>query len=459
MYYRLLLLLTFLGTPRVFYAQTQPDIKTALAIYTQQTELFLREIKVVRKMPLKNRVASAAKQLDPQQLFTAISLFNKAWDTKAALLFYFHDGKSLQVFLMNERGIVHSSSVRITRDSLLAIETNIRHAIGVYTNLSLNRGMDSRGIGLHPSVRKGDSAYLRSVTGLLIDTAMAKLLLVHSHLLVCPTLNLYSFPFAALRPFSDDRYLGTVLPISILPNLYELAAKKYTESPISFRSQVSKATLVGGPIFNSYVKPEDYYGRNKTIHEFFLGELPYTIEQTNAVKELLLEDSTGRIRIDFLQGLNAVLPNVQRSVADADLIYIATHAFAASLYPWDSSFIAFARESKTQKPGKNFWTNRSVCNSSFKARLAVLSACQTGTGQLWNAGIISLGNSFYYAGVEQVVSTLWNIDDRSTYMYMREFMKSLLSGERRHPAYWLHVMQKKTQFSVRHWAGFICFGI
>ncbi len=456
MHLRFFIFLLLINSHGILYSQSSPELEKILPQYKERVNEFLDEIKKVREVPANDRIIRAKNSLKPEEIFRSIRLFNKAWQTNAALLFYFHDGRDLNIFLLDEKTILHSRSIRVNPDSLLQSEINIRQSIGVYSRLSLDRGTDTRGIGLKPTVKEGDTTYLQKISSLLIDEKFAPEIEKYSHLLIVPTLNLYSFPFAALQPFKNNNYLGAVIPISILPNLYEFTNHRFSSALIPFRSGISNVTIVGGPLFNPYMTPQKYYGRNKTLDEFFLDELPFTIQQTNAVREMLLEDSTGKLRIGFLQQSNATLPNFLSTAWNADLIYIATHAFSSSRHAWDSGFIAFAGEAV---PGKNFWSNRSVINSTFKAKLVVLSACQTGTGQLWEAGIISLGNSFYYAGADLVISTLWNVDDFYTFRYMREFMKGLLDEGTKHPAYYLHLIQKKTKFSPRHWAGFICFGI
>ena len=49
------------------------------------------------------------------------------------------------------------------------------------------------------------------------------------------------------------------------------------------------------------------------------------------------------------------------------------------------------------------------------ARLVILSACETGNGQLVNGeGIMSLSRAFSYAGCKSVITSLWKADEVST---------------------------------------------
>lgn len=95
-----------------------------------------------------------------------------------------------------------------------------------------------------------------------------------------------------------------------------------------------------------------------------------------------------------------------------------------------------------------------------KTRLVVISACETGQGELVsNEGVISLARAFAYAGCTSSISSLWKADDEATsfilrrfYVYLKEgFRKSvalrqakldyLSSGTvNKSPAYWSHLV-------------------
>ncbi len=62
-------------------------------------------------------------------------------------------------------------------------------------------------------------------------------------------------------------------------------------------------------------------------------------------------------------------------------------------------------------------------------RLAVLSACETGLGEVHEGeGIYGLRRSFQQAGVEQVVASLWEVSDAGTQRLMAEMYSRLAEG-------------------------------
>lgn len=92
--------------------------------------------------------------------------------------------------------------------------------------------------------------------------------------------------------------------------------------------------------------------------------------------------------------------------------------------------------------------------------LVVLSACQTGRGQLLNGeGIVGLSRAFLYAGARNVVVSLWSVSDISTSRLMKDFYQQL-SGNARNTEALRHAKLQMLQSRTisRHpyyWAPFI----
>jgi len=95
-------------------------------------------------------------------------------------------------------------------------------------------------------------------------------------------------------------------------------------------------------------------------------------------------------------------------------------------------------------------------------QLVVLSACETGIGHVRNGeGVFGLRRSFFIAGAQTLVMTLWEVDDTSTARWMADYYKRLAAGEGRIDA----VRQVQLGFladpQLRHpfyWAPFIGSG-
>lgn len=60
--------------------------------------------------------------------------------------------------------------------------------------------------------------------------------------------------------------------------------------------------------------------------------------------------------------------------------------------------------------------------------LVVLSACQTGLGEIKEDGVFGLQRGFKKAGAHTILMSLWSVDDRATQLMMTAFYKNLLEG-------------------------------
>jgi CHAT domain-containing protein len=70
-----------------------------------------------------------------------------------------------------------------------------------------------------------------------------------------------------------------------------------------------------------------------------------------------------------------------------------------------------------------------IFNMDIDAELTVLSACQTGLGELKaGEGLVGLTRAFMYAGSPSVLVSLWRVSDPSTAAFMKRFYRNLNKG-------------------------------
>lgn len=88
--------------------------------------------------------------------------------------------------------------------------------------------------------------------------------------------------------------------------------------------------------------------------------------------------------------------------------------------------------------------------------LVVLSACDTGLGEITSEGVFGLQRAFKMAGVQTLVMSLWKVDDNATSLMMQTFYEHLFSGKSKREAFKLAQATVKEKYpEPYYWASFI----
>jgi CHAT domain-containing protein len=100
---------------------------------------------------------------------------------------------------------------------------------------------------------------------------------------------------------------------------------------------------------------------------------------------------------------------------------------------------------------------REIFGLDLNAKLVVLSACETGLGALSRGDeLVGLQRAFLYAGTPTVVTTLWKVDDRASFMLMRAFYDNLAA---KGPAEALRIAQRGLMVDFPHPYAWAAFGL
>lgn len=96
--------------------------------------------------------------------------------------------------------------------------------------------------------------------------------------------------------------------------------------------------------------------------------------------------------------------------------------------------------------------------------MVVLSGCNTLLGkQKIGEGVMSFARAFFQSGAKSVVSSLWNVDDRSTTTIMGSFYKNLKEGKSKSASLRLAKLNyiknhSLSETSPYYWASFVILG-
>lgn len=151
-----------------------------------------------------------------------------------------------------------------------------------------------------------------------------------------------------------------------------------------------------------------------------LGALVYNAEEARRIRRFF--------RADVVQGAAATRDRFLEQAHAYRVLHLATHAKADD-ENGDYSFLAFAgaQDGDTSAHGRLY--ARELYALPLYADLVVLSACETGIGELRRGeGIVSLAYGFAHAGARSVVTSLWRVSDRETADLMDSFYAGLRRG-------------------------------
>ncbi|MEL6562577.1 MAG: CHAT domain-containing tetratricopeptide repeat protein [Bacteroidota bacterium] len=113
---------------------------------------------------------------------------------------------------------------------------------------------------------------------------------------------------------------------------------------------------------------------------------------------------------------------------DYDLLHIASHGIIDHAEPMNSRII-FSDSSNDSLAASALYAYE-MYDHKLSAKLAVLSACDTGGGQVMKGeGLVGLAHGFIYAGCQSIVSSMWGTEDKTTQELMNSFYGELSDGK------------------------------
>ena len=128
----------------------------------------------------------------------------------------------------------------------------------------------------------------------------------------------------------------------------------------------------------------------------------------------------------FIAGGEAQEATFKQRAADYDVVHLAAHALLDDADPMQSQLVFSAATDSTED---GFLHAYELYGMDLPARLAVLSACRTGTGQLAEGeGLLSLARAFAYAGCPSVIMNGWAAHDATTARIMDRLYYYLADG-------------------------------
>jgi len=179
------------------------------------------------------------------------------------------------------------------------------------------------------------------------------------------------------------------------------------------------------------------------------------------LRQTLREGSSVAARFQhsvLLTGADATLGAVEHYGPEVELFHFAGHGFSNA----NNGGLLLAPERIDAGKGGVLDGKRLSREDWSRCRLAVLSACSTGTGEMRGpVNPESLVRNLLWAGVSRVIATRWNVDADASGVLMDQFYESLLSGSNVPVSLQRAARRLRENSATSHpyyWAGFQSFG-
>lgn len=144
-----------------------------------------------------------------------------------------------------------------------------------------------------------------------------------------------------------------------------------------------------------------------------LPSLPGAETEALAIAEIL--------KTKAITGDRATKTSILSQLPQARMIHLATHGLLDDFGDGMPGAIALAPSGNDN----GLLTAGEILNLKLNAELVVLSACDTGRGDITGDGVIGLSRSLISAGVPSVIVSLWSVPDAPTAELMTDFYRDL----------------------------------
>ncbi len=363
----------------------------------------------------------------------------------ATLLEYHVLDSCIAIWVINETGKVFGFKQNMPKAKLEALIDSARKALGV-------ESLTFRNVKPVSTSKKSQAAQYRTVfqtlDSLLIQPVARYLPKDSSRqLMILPHDILFLLPFACLMN-NNGQYLTQRYTFSTAPSIGLL---KFTRGRIREQQDREKPKLL-------------LMGNPKMPDPEMWSQLLGAEQEVKLIAKLVNQKKGAGFQAPGALPLQALpLTNAQATEAEfreivsiQNYLHLATHGYVVSDALRCGLILA---KTGTTMETDGILTTAEIFGLPLNAELVVLSACQTGLGQISSDGVAGLSRAFLYAGAASLIVSLWQVPDAATQHLMVKFYEELAcdgNKARALQAAQLHTM--KTYPHPRDWAAFVLVG-
>ncbi len=298
----------------------------------------------------------------------------------------------------------------------------------------------------------------RELHGALIAPA-ARQLAGKKRLVICPDGPLWNVPFQALLNEKvhggEDRFLVEEYEVVYAYSATHAKAALDESNRPERRKPAGDLFVLANPDFGDVAgtKPLEA-SRSLALRDAGLAPLAGTQAEAAALQRVF-----PRAAIHI--GGKAQEATVKREAGKYRYLHFATHGIVHPGFPLLSNMALAQKPQEGEEDG--FLMAREIFDLNLSAEMVVLSACETGRGDIKSEGIVGLLWSLFAAGSPTQVVSQWRVEDRSTAKLMEGFYRRLKASNGKGKGAALRAAARQLMRDGRHhhpfyWAPFILVG-
>ena len=244
--------------------------------------------------------------------------------------------------------------------------------------------------------------------------------LISGKIIISPDNLLSYIPFETLPVSIDTIDKADYRDLRYLMDDYDISytySATFTQEMGTRSTSLTNRLLAFAPVYTEPINIQSVLSNRQSM-DGTLQDLPYARQEAEFVSSLTggkLYENSDASETDF-----------KKQAGKYDIIHLAMHTLINDRDPMNSKLI-FSLDNDTANDG--YLNTYEVYSIPLKAKMVVLSSCNTGNGVMYTGeGILSLARGFIYSGSKSVVMSMWEIEDKSGTDIVELFYKNLKKG-------------------------------
>ncbi|GAA4276094.1 CHAT domain-containing protein [Aquimarina mytili] len=378
---------------KVYQAENSKEKPLDSAIHRYTNLVFTNTQKIDSTLNILEKDYPKYHQLKYDNSIVSIQIIQKKLETDTALLEYFVTDKVIYAFLITKNDFYIKE----------IIIDNLEDKIIQFRNAILSKDLTTY-------KRMGAELYQKLIDPFAIESNIHNMIIVPDGLLWHLNFDLLITQKTKSNNPKKIPYLLKDKVISYANSANLFFSKQFTKSAtqrkcLAFSFSDTQFSKSKTPISNAVIP--------STTHD-----LPGTRKEIEAISKII----NGK----YYYGEEAIESNFKSEVNRYALVHLALHGEIDDKNPENSKLFFMQIKDSIED---NYLYNHELYALNIPAELAVLSACNTGSGKISKGeGIMSLGRAFQYAGTQSLLLTNWAVSDETTPDLMKYFYDNLKQG-------------------------------